>query len=129
MDYLDAFQFIQDALDSLKDGKKDQVPKNKIDDVMFYIYACKDHLKRADMTKVGIKLGFERVVQSLDATKRLDVEMIPDSVRDIILESLHLLKRELAFIIYAYFTVNDFDETVEEDVKILEEVIRIKRGA
>lgn len=127
MEYLDAFQYIEDILALLKCGQRVQVSKEKLSDVLTYLYGIKTSLEK-DLRKIRLKLAMERVFQAITATQSLSVEMMPDTVRDTVCEACLQLRYEIAELTYSYFTSHQFDETIEEDVELLRQVIRVKRG-
>lgn len=127
MEYLDAFQLSLDILDLLKNGQRVQISKDKLNDVLVYLYGIKSALE-SDLRKIRIKLAMERVFQALTSAQALPVEILPDNVKDIICETCLQLRYEIAELAYSYFTINDFDESIEEDVMLIREIIKVKRG-
>lgn len=127
MEFLDAFQYVLDSLSLLHAGERVQVPKDKIGDIETYVYGIASGLKEY-IANSTLRIEIDRALQAIDAVKTINCANLQDDIRDILVESLTAIKIEIADMTYKYFTVNDFDEDCEEDVELLTEVIKIKRG-
>lgn len=127
MELLDAVQYTFDCLELMKAGKRDLVSKDKLNDVAIYVKQI-DSIVTQYKRDPAFHFIIERVVRSIAMIQELKIDNIPSDMKDILVEALMQLRKVVADITYSYYTVNDFDETVEEDVDLLLEVIRIRRG-
>lgn len=127
MEYLDALQYILDCLDIIKAGKRDLITKDKLDDVAIYVGNVDKILSRKSRNS-AFHFVMEKTIGAIATIKDLKIDNIPNDMKQVLVDSLYQMRVIVANLAYDYFTINDFDETVEEDVELLLEVIRIRRG-
>lgn len=127
MEYLDALQYILDCLDIIKAGKRDLITKDKLDDVAIYVGNVDNILSRKSRNS-AFHFVMEKTIGAIATIKDLKIDNIPNDMKQVLVDSLYQMRVIVANLAYDYFTINDFDETVEEDVELLLEVIRIRRG-
>lgn len=123
MEYLDAFQYILDALEIF--SERGQLRKDALEDATIYL----SQIAMAVNHKTNPAYSFilDKTVQAVSSAKEIQMNFIPAEIRKIITDALNQLKIIIGNMCYDYFTVHDIPEN-EEDIQLLLKVIKLRRG-
>lgn len=108
-------------------GKRVQVPKGKLIDVKTVVssiyVSCKDKMTGT------FRIVIEDLLKSLAVASDIQMEVLPAEMKDSIVDALSRLRRELAFLAFDHFSVNDFEfEEGDEIFNIMRDVVSLQAG-
>ena len=123
MEYLEAMSLCMYALDEVMHaGKRDQVNKSRIDEIKVTVIQIRELLSdQANNIDLGVAL--EKTLRAIKATDSLDMLVLPDTIKDIIIQALGQLKRVIARICFDYYSINKFEDD-EEVIPVMREVVK-----
>lgn len=111
------------ALEYMQAGKRVQVQKSKLRDVKQIASTLLLNVKPEDAPMFSVTI--EDLLTALSIAEDIQMNVLPDQMKDTIAAALYKLKEEIAFLVFKHFSVNDFTFTKGDQIyTLIREVVK-----
>ena len=125
MNILDAYQAINDALDAVHAKQREQLSKDDLMDATIYTVELQRFLTNYPGRKSILSFVFERLFSAIRSAQEVDKEILPDSIKELIVLALLQAKNTLASMIYSEYRDQQISD---DDIDLFTDVICTVRG-